>query len=1216
MLNSIINRLLLTVMCCWLVHSSSPPSNCIAVNVTLPPSGVAINASCPNVTYIDVTVYPLTAINVSIDAIVRSNPDSSPITIKFLRLTLQHGALLNISGSPSPSAVVGVGPVVTILVEDLRAVDGALVVCGAFPPGTSILISGAIMTMSNNYANLQLQHQDPAFDIFTKQILIVSLSLVDNSVLVISSSSLAVTAAIDCLPIYMSGKMSLLNGSFFSILGSTVRSMLAAGTRGFVLSGTIVIRDSSSMAFGSTAIEVNLDGYAVLITDSLVDLDRQSTLSFTNCSFATSVTAGFSLRDSVMTLNASSQLIFVSCALSAASSGVGLTIVQSSMTLVRNSSWIFQSCNLTGTLAGMNLIGSTVSVLSSSMWGLLESNFSGSTYAALGIISSSIFVSGGGSIVSLFRCKLTTSAGFAALLISNDLTNLTAPGSRLVASNSSAVSLSHCILEGYCMTANCGGLIIYGSSVLITNGSTFRLLSSSITSLGLDGGLVLERAVVVIMHSSEWILVGNTIISIFRAALSIAVGSSVVVSDLSLWMVSNGSMVGQRGAMMTTADSVVRLMGSSAWHMNGVMMEVTGGATSTTKAVVLLSSGVTVMTSSEFVVSGNTLQVSPSSAASIACLNLGQLSLSTFGNIRLTENNCTASSVFLAGSWNGAGDGSTVIERCNTMNGARWLPSLLEMSGVVSLLCGRCDARVDCFWPLVEPTAYPKMRCDDQCRCSTGCGAGTGGNLCLPGPGTYLGVSDGTCVPNAKGSGRFGLTRTVSLNESFTAGTMTRTLTLEEEEQVEVLRWSSAAGPLHASFVAAVSAAVVLYGPSGAGTMQRMAAQQTVNSCSSGKSSGADFSSSPTQMNFGPAGGTASSNAPYVRGTVIGNVLLWAACVAVAGIASLVLMRRGVTSKLRESGILLGLPGRLYAPFSMLVVPTLTAGTMLLAGGGVVPGDAAVGILGIVVCGTSIAAIVLTTTGQRFMAAAVPSGEARATDLATKERVVGFVATALANPFGWVNRRRRAAVGFVERHGLLFEAYRPDRQWFCGAELSASAAGGVIAGLVLLDDGDGTVCERLQVVSAMAAVSFLLGVALLRPYGAAADGHLALTNAAVTATSAVLGACGVDTTVLTAAQAYLNAASAILIVAALIAEGRLTSALRHARDLLGGARDRTAHSSASVVGGKLFGGLQQQQQQHRALGGSATDRLRALESIINLICSPSREEDERLLPLL
>ena len=190
----------------------------------------------------------------------------------------------------------------------------------------------------------------------------------------------------------------------------------------------------------------------------------------------------------------------------------------------------------------------------------------------------------------------------------------------------------------------------------------------------------------------------------------------------------------------------------------------------------------------------------------------------------------------------------------------------------------------------------------------------------------------------------------------------------------------------------------------------------------------------------------------------------------------------------------------------------------------------------------------LITTGRRFRATALFSEARSSADVCVGIQPTFFMRCKkwaqleLSSRWEWVDRRR--ARGFVKRWGVLFDAYGKGRQWFAVIELGVSAAAAVLAGLVPLDTGDGAVCQDLQVVSAIAAIGFLVSVVLLRPYGSPMDGRIALGNAAVTAASSVLGVLGIDTVILTAAQAVVNGIGALAVVAVAFADGTFLQSLR------------------------------------------------------------------------
>ena len=177
------------------------------------------------------------------------------------------------------------------------------------------------------------------------------------------------------------------------------------------------------------------------------------------------------------------------------------------------------------------------------------------------------------------------------------------------------------------------------------------------------------------------------------------------------------------------------------------------------------------------------------------------------------------------------------------------------------------------------------------------------------------------CAVNVEFRARTGFTQTSSDNLTLSL-TISRSIT--KRRDLEDIAAPSG-GILHTSVVTVVSIAVVTYGSSGAAMMQRMQAQQLLNDCGGAIAAGADFSSSPTQMHFGPDG--ANGDASYVRGTVVGNLLLWLSICIVLTCAVKILQLRGKAQNRREGEGALSMPGLIYIPYSMLLVPTVMAST-------------------------------------------------------------------------------------------------------------------------------------------------------------------------------------------------------------------------------------------------------------------------------------------------
>jgi hypothetical protein len=323
--------------------------------------------------------------------------------------------------------------------------------------------------------------------------------------------------------------------------------------------------------------------------------------------------------------------------------------------------------------------------------------------------------------------------------------------------------------------------------------------------------------------------------------------------------------------------------------------------------------------------------------------------------------------------------------------------------------------------------------------------------------------------------------------------------------------------------------------------LQRALAQDRINRCGSDESEDeVDFSSSPTQM----AVGNGEALLRRVRGTVVGNVLL-VGCLATAGFAAgKVLHLRGVSRTMREAEAELGLPGKVWMPLSMLLVPTLSAAVSLLAGNNRSTTDASdvvVALFGMVLCGTALLGALWLTTGSRFKARAVHSDAAREFGTAAKRftfreaSLHGFrhwMIYQLSGQWEWVDRREPL---FVDRWGELFDGNIRGRHWFISVDIAASILTALLAGLTAAENAS---CGTLQVLSVIFDVGYFVCLYNLRPYSAPHDTALALGNAAATCCSSLLGVFGVDTSAVTAAQAAINVISIAVGFAALAAEGR------------------------------------------------------------------------------
>jgi hypothetical protein len=413
--------------------------------------------------------------------------------------------------------------------------------------------------------------------------------------------------------------------------------------------------------------------------------------------------------------------------------------------------------------------------------------------------------------------------------------------------------------------------------------------------------------------------------------------------------------------------------------------------------------------------------------------------------------------------------------------------------------------------------------------------------MCLPGPA----VPGGDCG-QAQHGGRLRVTRTASITAAA-SGSFSRSATPREAEA------RSADRPFSTQHQVAVAAstAMVLKGWASASMMQRMLAQQRINNC--GKvgedgNSAVDFSSSMT------LGKDEDGAATYTRGTVVGNLLLWLAF-CVAGFAAARIMHlRGAAESVREAEAELGLPGWLCTPFMMLLVPTLSAATALVASVSSSPAlDAAIAAGAFSVSAAALAGIAMLTTGRRFGAKPVhpkaergyATCESLSLQTLTLSQFRRLVMFKLSREKEWADRGRHS--GFTGRWGEVFEAYRPGRQWFLAVEVAAGAATAVLAGLAEAARDGGACSALLQQLSIVVDLAFLLALSQLKPNAVPLEHLFALSNAGVTSLSSILGAFDLDTSYLTAAQTVLNVIGMSIIFYALISEGSLS---KHVRGLM------------------------------------------------------------------
>ena len=1205
---------------------------CLVQGRALSQSGVINSSSCTNISFVDVSISGNSStLNVSLTSLLMLNSTASlSVTISFLRLALLDGASLVIdSTSATPAASSPPPALVSIFIKSLLGRNGAMAFTGAFPPGTVILVSDVNITADNAQSVPRFSMLDSIKPRISKMLLIVNLTLMDNSSFIIERMFLTILDVLhggNCTALALMGNVTianmssmvmvnltlnttdmagiyshasaiqLINGSFWSITGASLTAIGGA----FVVEYTYLsVYDHSEWLIslsnfsGSVGVAFRVSSTRTYIIHSsswifskcffvgrsmaIFLLDEQvwqksetifsdlSTVAFLDCSFSALSTSSICFCTAVNVTRMSS-LWFQGCIFSS-TLWIGFSIA-GPVALSGESSMMFALCHFEGYVAGWS-IANTSLTLNSSRVQVSDSQFRG-TLCAMIVTSLAARLTHGSSLLikSSQLSAGSSNKAFGVLLLGKS--QLYTPKTLLMIDRQSNWTYSGCTIKGLFDTP---AILFAASSVQLSNGSSWNMLdcyASAVASV-----IVFNTARITMSQSSEMIMLRSTFLSTtgIGPAIALLAASQMVVSGFSMFSVMNGSLV---GPITASIDSLLHVRDASALVVCGIQITVSSSGPG-----VALSCGVTISASSMLMLRKIVIQVSSTDH----CMDVGLLAVEEWGTVRVLDNECFGTSgdgSFLIGSVDKSLTAPNAfpffVSRCNAVRGAvqRRMWQDAGIFGASALPCSHCDAAVDCFWPLTEVSSlFTRIACGDitggtapECPCMAECGSVR--EMCLPGPQTYLAIlrSVDSCVVNGEHNVRPVVSQTASGNVTLSAAITPSTTQLPQ------IFGNSVNRAFHTSIVVAVTAAALLYGPLGAGMVQRIEAQQLLNSCASGLAA-PDFSSSPTQMQIGKDG------AAYARGTVVGNILLWFACFLAAGAAAIILMVLRRSNSVAGSCVVMRLPGRLYMPYTVLLVPTLTASTTLVAGG-IGAGDAVLGAVGIGLCSCAVVVIALQTATARFMAVAVRT----VTGPSTIGLVQRWAKALLAGQSEWTNRRRAAAQGYIERWGHLFEPYVARRQWFCIVESAFSAAAGVLAGLVLLDDGDGVMCGRLQLLSVFTSCASVTAIVLLRPFCAPVDHALAVSNAVITAGSAMFGAFGVDTALLTALQAYLNAVGATIFFAALLVDHRLFNrgeVVQHSR------RPNTAQAHEF--------------QTHAADGSWVEERSRALQQMIVLICN-------------
>ena len=1184
--------------------------NCTMTNIVLT-RDAAPNASCTAITFINVTAMGKMTINISISQLFEANrlrqpssllhesgSASIPIYISLTNIQLLNGSVLAVDSSGS-THVDAMSFSISIL--NLFAINGCLFIRGGERPlhSSSLAIVGANMTGTDDSTVPRMGTFDAYKNWLGKLLFIDSLGL-DESTMLITNSTFSVGRLNgSCVPLYISGSIAVVNFSTWTISNSSFSNEVFDDWN--IMFARIVVANSSTWIISSTSLRslvtAQLVGDAIFIESSTIVIDTLSSWEFVSCVLRGGQD-GIYMASSNMSITQLSQWAFDGCEFDGRRYGIFIT--DCVVSISANSSWKLLSSSFTGSI-GLHFFNGLIVLQHDSSWFIDQCVWRSTNLAGLAIVSSDFVLDENCSWL-LTSSRFVTAAYAAALAITIDSKNSSVRQRTLVTIASSSTWLMWNVSIDAFLFGSWSGMLLLNCEVVMMRGGVWNMTNTTISSN--LGGLLLQNSSVHVSDSSLWLL-ESVVISAQLAGIALSLNSRVALSKLSVWSISRCSISGGGNSVALRSDigSTILVTDFSSWTIISSSLTTR----SRNMAAIDLVGDVAVNSSSMLILERNRLVTLSLDSAS--CIAIEVMSTLEFGMVRIVDNNCSAeaasslsASSFLMFVQSVAKPRTAfpfIVVRCNAVNGAVWRH---YAESILQLPCGRCNELVDCFVPLTAISTFSKTACPPSCRCEPNCGEG---EKCMPGLLTRASVS--TCKPTMDRTLRlFGASVSSSVAESPSHVAFTKTRS--------PIQGTEGLAPIRSAFqsvvVAAVSAALIGYGGgSGAFALQRMLAQEAVNDCRGSFDrigSPLDFSSSPTQWKVGP-----DDKSAHLRGAVSGNVLIWIACCGLAGFAALILQIRGVAEHFRDSCALLGIPGLLYVPYSILLVPTASSSLMLLLAPAGSAGSAArnmsIGIAGLVVvlsAAASIAAVMLVPSDQFFGVAT------RARRRRTRTKSTGLllhrVFRLCANSCEWSDRPRVvASVGFVQRWGNLFSPFIRRRHWFCVVETASSLVSAMLVGLASSAGENG--CTEVQILSACAAFIFLLALLSLRPFGAPMDLHLAYSNAAITFLSAVLGASNVDTTALTGLQTFLNAVGMLVLVAAMAAEGSFSAAWRQ----LSKVRKAISSRSRMQVGCQRLTANDMLDSMTNGIpeGMSAEQRRsHALECLLNYICAAGRQK--------
>ena len=901
---------------------------------------------------------------------------------------------------------------------------------------------------------------------------------------------------------FLLGNISVLNSSSWLWSGVVIQSNGAVVAMTF-MSVTMIVSHKSSWTISSTQF------YSVARSSAWFSGDGQAFIS----------------------LDEGSQWLIVDCIFESSLQQYALWFATYHVVIARGSCWRWSTSSFstkgptTSQVSTIALSKQTqISVIWNSSW-IIEQCVAdivdGSIVSTVGIINAFVTISSGSEWL-IVDCAFT---------VASDAT-----GSPLDASSALDFSFSDIT-------------VIDGSSWVVER---VKLANGSVAAL------YMFTTIVVVRNGSEWRIERVSAIGTTSPSFILAGGSVTIGAVRSLWSIVNSTFV----TYSSTAASMQWSCAVSVSSASAIVIRSNRFRSMSARASTALDlSGVTkwiIFDSSMLHFARNELSL-PATTVSGACLTLPSknIQLGQLSSIRLLEITCFTISpmsqlLLRGGSIDTTSTGmghASVVQRCSRVNGDVVGSVLPRVAW--NLPCGHCDVQADCFHALTKPVMFTQLPCDEYssvvCPCIPMCGGI--GNLCLPGQASPALPLPDQCVYNTQARPDLPTRSTSNESRSRTASpALTETAVLAESAASSLWRLTALAD-------AALSTSVVLSGVSVATALQKVLAQQTLNNCASGVDleSAPDFASSPTQLLVGT-----SDDGGYIRGTVLGNILLLLGCAAASAISccALSVLHNGATlmslDKLSAEATKLCLPGILWVPYSMILVPTITSSVTLLSVVTAGRGTRPLGIIGLAASLIPFLFLMICTSFKsQFHAAPVSASLWEKRQGATGNNLMRWTTFFLPR-HEWVDARQRWH-GFVSRWSSLFDPYGRRRQWFGVIETGTGLATAVLAGLTPIDGNDST-CSFLQTAAAAVAAAFFVAVVALRPYSAQSDFALSVMNSGLTALASILGIAGTDTSSVASAQIVMNNFGTAAMVIAFCVDERLDSFIEQVRQVVKNTR--------------------------------------------------------------